>query len=127
MVHPVLCPPAARTVIRWQQCVLSMTFSQHRCCSSLAAAVLSLATLDEAQRHNRDEADEGYPCAKRTLCSRKRRDEDVIEHSKQLIADPLEPMSKTRSSFEVTFACPTPEYQTPPGRAQKQNKNYKLD
>ena len=31
----------------------------------LAAAVLSLATLDEDQRHNRgDEADEGPPCAK---------------------------------------------------------------
>ena len=30
--HPVLRPPAARTVIRWQQCVLSMTFLQHRCC-----------------------------------------------------------------------------------------------
>ena len=26
------CPSAARTVIRWQQCVLSMTFLQHRCC-----------------------------------------------------------------------------------------------
>ena len=32
---------------------------------------------------------EGSPCAKRTLCSRKRRDEDVLEHSKQLIADRL--------------------------------------
>ena len=58
--------------------------------AAAAAAVLSLATLDEVQRHNRDdEADEGSPCAKRTLCSRKRRDEDVLEHSKQLIADPL--------------------------------------
>ena len=90
--------------------------------------MLSLATLDEVQRHNRDdEADEGSPCAKRTLCSRKRRDEDVLEHSKQLIADPLEPTSRTRSSFELTFACPTPAYQTPPERAYKQNKNYKLD
>ena len=32
VAHPVLRPPAARTVIRWQQCVLSMTCSQHRCC-----------------------------------------------------------------------------------------------
>ena len=44
----------------------------------LAATVLSLAILDEVQRHNRDdEGDEGSPCAKRTLCSRKRRDEDA--------------------------------------------------
>ena len=62
----------------------------------LAAAVPYLATLDEVQRHNRDdEADEGSPCAKLTLCSRKRRDEDVLEHSNQLIADPLEPTSRT--------------------------------
>ena len=33
MAHPVLRPPAACTVIRWQQCVLSMTFLHHRCCS----------------------------------------------------------------------------------------------
>ena len=44
----------------------------------LAAAVLALETLDEVERQNRDdEAGEGSPCAKRTLCSRKRRDEDV--------------------------------------------------
>ena len=56
----------------------------------LAAAVLSSATLDEVQHHNRDdEGDEGSPCATRTLCSRKGRDEDVLEHSKQLIADRL--------------------------------------
>ena len=53
----------------------------------LAAAVLSLATL-EVQRHNRDdEADEGSPCAKRKLCSGKSRDEEVLEHSMQLTAD----------------------------------------
>ena len=47
-------------------------------------AVLSLATLDEVQPHNRDdEADERSPCAKRTLCSRKRRDQDVLEHRKR--------------------------------------------
>ena len=58
--------------------------------------MLSLATLDEVQRHNRDdEADVGSPCTKRTLCSRKRRDEDVLAHSKQLIADPLGPASRT--------------------------------
>ena len=46
--------------------------------TAAAAAVRSLATLDEIQRHNRDdEAGEGFPCANRTLCSRKRRDEDV--------------------------------------------------
>ena len=33
VAHPVLRPPAACTVIRWQQCVLSMTFLHHRCCS----------------------------------------------------------------------------------------------
>ena len=88
--------------------------------------MLALATLDEVQRHNRDdEADEGSPCAKRTLCSWKRRDEGVLEHSKQRIADPLEPTSRTRSGFELTSACPTPTYQTPPEKAQKQN--HKLD
>ena len=57
----------------------------------LAAAVLALATLDEVQRHKRDDqADEGFPRAKRTVCSRKRRDKDVLEHSKQLNAAPLE-------------------------------------
>ena len=51
----------------------------------LAAAVLSLATLDKVQRHSRDdEADESSPCAKRKLCSRKRRDEDVLEDNEQL-------------------------------------------
>ena len=30
VAHPILRPPAARTVIRWQQCVLSMTFLKHR-------------------------------------------------------------------------------------------------
>ena len=81
--------------------------------------MLSLATLDEVQRHNRDdEADGGSPCAKRTLCSRKRRDEDVLEHSKQLMADPIEPTGRTRSSLEPTFACPTPVYQN----ASRKNK-----
>ena len=65
----------------------------------LAAAVLALETLDEVERQNRDdEAGEGSPCAKRTLCSRKRRDEDVLEHSKQLIADPLEPTSRAEDT-----------------------------
>ena len=32
VAHPVLRPPAARTAIRWRQCVLSMTFLNHRCC-----------------------------------------------------------------------------------------------
>ena len=52
--------------------------------------MLSLATLDEFQRPNRDdETDEGSPCAKRTLCSRKRRDKRrVLEQIKQLNADP---------------------------------------
>ena len=46
--------------------------------TAAAAAVLALATLDEVQRHNRDdEVDEDSPRAKRTLCSRKRRDKDV--------------------------------------------------
>ena len=32
VAHLVPRPAAARTVIRWQQCMISMTFSQHRCC-----------------------------------------------------------------------------------------------
>ena len=31
VAHPVLRPPAPRTIIRWQQCMLSITFFQHRC------------------------------------------------------------------------------------------------
>ena len=44
------------------------------------------------------------------------------EHSKQLDADPLEPVSRTRSSFQLTFACFTPAYQTAPEKAQKKEK-----
>ena len=52
--------------------------------------MLALAPLDEVQGHHRDDAaDKGSPRAKRTLCSRKRRDKDVLEHSKQLNTDPL--------------------------------------
>ena len=125
MAHPVLLPPAARTVIRWQQCVRSITF-----CNTVVVAVLALATVNEFQRHNRDdEGDEGSPRAKRTLCSRKNEQQRrVLEHSKQLDADrPLEPASRTGheeiSSFQLTFACPTPAYQTPPEGAQKQKQN----
>ena len=40
--------------------------------------VVALTTLDEVQHHNRDdESDEDSPNAKRTLCSRKRRDKDM--------------------------------------------------
>ena len=53
--------------------------------------------------------------------------EDVLEHSKQLNADPLGSASRPRSSFQLPFACPTPAYQTQPERAQKPNKNCKLD
>ena len=85
--------------------------------------MLSLATLDEVQRHNRDdEADEGSLCAKRMLCSRKRRDEDLLEHSKQLSADPLGPASRPRSSFQMIFACPTPAYQMPQKERKKKKK-----
>ena len=99
---------------------------QQSCC----CAVLSLASLDRVQRHNRDdEADEGPPCAKRTLCSRKRRDEDVLEHSKQLIADSLRPTSRrTRNSFELTFACPKlPRIKRPKKEHKNKYKNYTLD
>ena len=91
MAHPVRRLPAARTVIRWQQCVLpcgntaaaaaagsAAAAAAAAAAGSAAAAVLSLATLEEVQHHNRnDEVDEGSPGAKRTLCSRKIRDEDV--------------------------------------------------
>ena len=68
--------------------------------AAAAAAMLSLAALDEIQRPNiDDEADESSPCAKRTLCSPKRRSEDVLEHSSQLNADPLGAADRPRSSF----------------------------
>ena len=51
----------------------------------------------------------------------------VLEHSRQLDADRPprnREQDRTRSCFQLTFACPTPAYQTPPERAHK-NKNYK--
>ena len=61
------------------------------------------------------------------LLAEKARRGPVLEHSKQLNADPLKPASRPRSNFQLTFACPTPAYHTTPERARKQNKNYKLD
>ena len=125
-----------------QQRVLSSEDGSSACyrlpyCSTAAAAVLALATVNESQRHNADdEGDEGSPRPKRTLCSRKRRDKEVFlgTASSWMQTDPLvrrarEQERTRRSSFQVTFACPTPAYQTPAERAQKQNKKtirYKL-
>ena len=97
-----------------------MTFLQHHC-----SCCARFATLDEIQRHNRDdEADGGSPRDRRTLCSRKRRDEDVLENSEQLNADPLQPASRPRSSLQVAFACPTlPAYQTRPERTPNTHTN----
>ena len=99
----VLWPPAARAVIRWQPCVLSMTFLQHHC-----SCCARFATLDEIQRHNRDdEADGGSPRDRRTLCSRKRRDEDVLEHSKQLNADrPPKTREQDTKQFSTDYRLP---------------------
>ena len=91
--------------------------------------MLSLAALVEVQRHNRyGEADKG-PRAPNELFVRGKgaRRRRVVEHSKKLKADPLEPASRPRSSFQPTFACPTPAYQTPPESTKKQIKNHKLD
>ena len=100
-------------------------------CNTAAAAVLALATLNESQRQNRDdEGDAGSPRAKRTLWARNGRDKHVYlsTASSWMQTDPLEPASRTRrSSFQLTFACPTPAYQPPPERAPKQKQNYKLD
>ena len=73
-----------------------MTFLQHRSCSN--AAVLALTTLNEFYRHNReDEGDEGSPRAKRTLCSRTKRDNDecLSTASSWMQTDPLEAASRT--------------------------------
>ena len=73
-------------------------------CNTAAAAVLALATLNELQRHNRgDEGDERSLRAKRTHCSRKRRDKDVglsIANS-WMQTDPLEAASRTRHEDAV--------------------------
>ena len=59
VAHPFPRPPAARTVTRWQQCVLSMPFLPNT-----AAAVLASATPDEVQCPNRDdESDDDCPRA----------------------------------------------------------------
>ena len=67
----------------------------------LLAAVLSVVTLDEIQRHNRDdETDEGFPCAQRTLCSRKRRDEDVcLSTASSSIQTPENPRAGREAHF----------------------------
>ena len=53
-----------------------------------------------------------------------RRDEDVLENSEQLNADPLQPASRPRSSLQVAFACPTlPAYQTRPERTPNTHTN----
>ena len=46
----------------------------------------------------------------------------VLEHSRELNVDHLQPASTPHSSFQLTFACPTPAYQSPPERAPKQYK-----
>ena len=78
-------------------------------CNTAAAAVLSLATLDKVQRHNRDETDEGSPCAKRTLCSRKRRDEDVClstaSSSMQTPRTCKEDTQKVSADFCLPYSC----------------------
>ena len=90
--------------------------------------MLVLATLNESQRQNHDdEGNEGSPRAKRTLCSRNRRDKDVCLRTARswMQTDPVrrsrEQDRTRRSSFQPTFACSySPAYQTPPERAQKQ-------
>ena len=80
-----------------------------------------MATLDEVQRHNRDdEADEGSPCAKRTLCSRKRRDEDVREHSKQLDVDrPPRTYEQDKKQFSTDFRLPYSRVSNAPRKSTK--------
>ena len=80
-----------------------MTFLQHHC-----SCCARFATLDEIQRHNRDdEADGGSPRDRRTLCSRKRRDEDVLEHSKQLNADrPPKTREQDTKQFSTDYRLP---------------------
>ena len=110
--HRISHRPRKHTIAPYNSSVAGLTAT-----AAAAAAVLALATLDEVQRRNRDdETGEGFPCAQRTLCSRKRRDEDVClsTASSWMQTDPLEHASRTRrSSFQQNFACPTPAYQTP--------------
>ena len=101
MAHLVLRSPGARTVIRWQQCVLSIAF-----CNTAVAAVLASATFYEFQRHNReDEGDEGSPRAKLAEKARQRR---VLEHSKQLGADrpPRTRELDSKKQFSTDFRLP---------------------
>ena len=125
MAHLVLRPPAARTVIRWQQCVLSIAF-----CNTAVAAVLASATFYEFQRHNReDEGDEGSPRAKLAEKARQRR---VLEHSRQLDADrppTIEPASRTRTKeqFSTEFRLPYSRVSNAPRKSTKtKTTNYKL-
>ena len=51
----------------------------------------------------------------------------ALEHSKQLNADPLESNEQATTQFSTDFRLcpPTPAYQTPPERAQKQQQQKK--
>ena len=69
------CNPPASSAYRHPMAavrVIDYLFAPPLLQQSCCCPVLTLATL-EVQRHNRDdEEDEGLPCAKRTLCSRKK-------------------------------------------------------
>ena len=76
-----------------------------------AAAVLSLATHDEVQRYNRDDAaDEGSPCRTNALLVEKARQTRVLEHSIQLNADPLrttrgQATKQFSTDFRLRYSC----------------------
>ena len=91
----------------------------------LAAAVRSLATLDEEQRYNRDdEAGEGFACAKRTLCSRKRRDEDVYLSTQQAAQRrPPTTREQAMKQFSTDFRLPYFRVSNAPRKSTETNQN----
>ena len=81
--------------------------------ANTAAAVLALATLDEVQRHNRDDkSDEDSPRTKCRFARGKGATKTCMyvctaaEECRR--ADLLESVSRTQINLQLPFACPSP-------------------
>ena len=133
MGHPFRCPPAARIVIRWQQCImLSMIFlpthlllwSPWRLYTKSNATTATTNRMKTPRAPNERFA-RGKGATKTGVCSCVLVS-TAAEGCRGAGLLLTEPVSRTRSSFQLMFACPTPFHQTPPERAQKNTNSIRL-
>ena len=109
----------------------SSAYNRRPFCSTAAAAVLAMATLNKLERHNRDdEGDEGSSRQTNTLLAEKARQRRVLEHSKQLDAD-RPPRTREQDTHEEAVynglsPALLPRINPPPERAQKQNQKLRI-